>query len=174
MACRRSTSCWIKLYICSAEGKTKTFAENFFCEMEQLGYHRIEVYYYEASVSTPRLWGDGLYHKEGVHEDLLRLGGIAEVPGVEKMAERCNPRRGGRAVWPADDRDRLIWSPCAIPGASLNVFAPPTPAASSLSQPEGVEQCCRKECEGLPQGEPRVHPPFVPPPSALAYSERRR
>ena len=64
----------IKLYICSAEGKTKTFAENFFCEMEQLGYHRIEVYYYEASVSTPRLWGDGLYHKEGVHEDLLRLG----------------------------------------------------------------------------------------------------
>jgi hypothetical protein len=57
----------IKLYVCNSGGEFSAFATKFKKTMhENLGYAHIDVYYYNSSVSTPREFSDGNYHKDGM------------------------------------------------------------------------------------------------------------
>lgn len=57
----------VKLYVCNSGGDFAHFASNFKRIMHNdFGYTNIDVYYYNSSVSTPKEFSDGNYHKDGV------------------------------------------------------------------------------------------------------------
>lgn len=60
----------IKLYICNSGNNLSQFATSFKSLMrDSMGYANIDVYYYNASVSTPDEFDDGNYHKYGFTTD---------------------------------------------------------------------------------------------------------
>ncbi|WIF69892.1 hypothetical protein QN096_12370 [Metapseudomonas otitidis] len=57
----------VKLYVCNSGGDFSQFATSFKTLMrDSMGYPNIDVYYYNSSVSVPKEFTDGNYHKEGV------------------------------------------------------------------------------------------------------------
>ncbi|HHN2496805.1 TPA: hypothetical protein ACRMMB_003811, partial [Pseudomonas aeruginosa] len=57
----------VKLYVCNSGGEFSEFATSFKSKMrDSMGYPNIDVYYYNSSVSVPKEFADGNYHKDGV------------------------------------------------------------------------------------------------------------
>lgn len=57
----------VKLYVCNSGGEFSVFAVSFRNTMrDNMGYPNIDVYFYNSSVSVPKEFTDGSYHKEGV------------------------------------------------------------------------------------------------------------
>ncbi len=57
----------VKLYVCNSGGEFSEFATSFKSKMrDSMGHPNIDVYYYNSSVSVPKEFADGNYHKDGV------------------------------------------------------------------------------------------------------------
>ncbi|MBJ9256836.1 hypothetical protein I5495_05730 [Citrobacter amalonaticus] len=56
----------IKLYICNSNDVVSEFAVDFKGKMREKGFAEVDVYYYRASVSVPKEFSDGLFHKDGM------------------------------------------------------------------------------------------------------------
>ncbi|AXI62138.1 hypothetical protein DLD99_17225 [Pseudomonas kribbensis] len=77
----------IKLYICNSSGAFQTFATEFKRIMrDNLGFANIDIYYYNCSVSVPKEFSDGLYHKDGVLENAM--GNIVLTPRFRASENR--------------------------------------------------------------------------------------